>query len=558
MRLATVFCCTSLLLVVGALPATAIAESTKLTDQLPVPGVVNPAGPPNPAFPFEQDVPFRVASDNQTVVYIVNNAFYSLKYDDPGNPTKLTPDLIGRIRDFEISPDSRWLVYSLETDSLIPTEMNEQVFSVNLETTETPNPLGPAAIIKTTVPGGVDFQITFDSQRVVFTVSEPVSDPMFPGFEVAGLRLYKSPIEGGTATEITSGPRSAVVFALSNDSEFVVYTQTQEAGLFPPPFLDLFSSRLSAAGSIPLNAGGAAVFTRFDITDDSNRVLYVDVNPISGELTELRSVAIDGGDTNTLAAFATQVISVFMEGTADSQRAVYTVTDSSQGTQLYSSAVSGGDVDLLSEGLAANTIQFRLSSDSQHVIFNAVAGSDNDVRSALYSVPTSVVATAAPERIAGSLENSASALLMLGINITFDSSHVVYSTISPEDPLDEKPGATDVWSAEIDGTVSPVLLSSPTPPSAARIPYFALSADSQNLFFLADQTTLDQFELFAVPVAGGDIRTLNGPLPGEGDVPFAFWTINSGLVIYQADEAEAGLFDLWLYELPLFESGFEL
>ena len=538
--------------------ASQLAVASQNLTQLPVPpGVVNPAKPPNPQFPFDQSVPYRIASDDTTIVYVESNAFFTVDLGEPGVATRLTDALTGDIVGFEVSADGQWLVFALERTSTLPPETRQQLFSVPVDGTDSVSPITPAAVSTDEAPGGIDFQLSQDSQQVVYTVSEPTSDPIVPTLNFAAFVLYRAPIGGGDGFRINSGPANALAYEVAEDSSRVVYAETRELGIAQPPVFDIFSEPLGGSQSTRLNAQDVSVNPQFDITRDSARVIYTTIQEADPSAGTLVSEEIDGGSAVPLFDYTAGETSLLFEATPNGQRVVFATLGTPGNAQLRSVQISGGDLDSLSDGIAASSLFFRISEDSQRVVFTATAGDSQEILSALYTTPASGLGPVTPTRIAGSLDNASAALLFPGLAITLDSQSILYGSVRPDDRLDEKPGATELRRAAIDGSGSSVLLNTPLMSSGARIPYFAVSFDSARVLYLADDPVADEFQLYATRLEDVLVEPLNGTLPTDGDVAFALWTLNSSGVVYHADEAENGLFDLWHHEFAIFESGFE-
>lgn len=83
---------------------------------------------------------------------------------------------------------------------------------------------------------------------------------------------------------------------------------------------------------------------------------------------------------------------------------------------------------------------------------------------------------------------------------------------------------------------------------------FGLSPDSSRVVFLTNLLPLGPIELFSVPIGGGEVTTLNAPLPGNHSIPgevtaFAFIP-NSTDLIYRALDV-TGTISGKLYRVPL-------
>lgn len=118
------------------------------------------------------------------------------------------------------------------------------------------------------------------------------------------------------------------------------------------------------------------------------------------------------------------------------------------------------------------------------------------------------------------------------IRITPDGSRVLY-------------GAWRLFSVDILGETDPIELSG-TMISGGRLEDFLLSPDGQTVVYRADQDTDGIFELFAVPVTGGDEVKISGPMIPDGDVEADYAFSAAGdTIVYRADHAIDGIFELF-------------
>lgn len=96
-----------------------------------------------------------------------------------------------------------------------------------------------------------------------------------------------------------------------------------------------------------------------------------------------------------------------------------------------------------------------------------------------------------------------------------NGSRVVYVTVIDGSNLELHATASD-------GSAAAVRLDTAAP-DAEGVKSFRISADGQWVVYAADQEVAQRFELFAVPIEGGEARKVSGPLPPDGDVAFG-WT----------------------------------
>ncbi|MCR9199309.1 MAG: hypothetical protein NXI04_11740 [Planctomycetaceae bacterium] len=105
--------------------------------------------------------------------------------------------------------------------------------------------------------------------------------------------------------------------------------------------------------------------------------------------------------------------------------------------------------------------------------------------------------------------------------ISPDGSAVVF--VSGEEANDRE----ELFHVSVNG--GPVTRLIPLPEQNHEVESFEITPDSQNVVFLGR-------ELFSVPIAGGDLVTLNGPLVAGGSVTAFEVSQDSGRVVYTADQ----------------------
>jgi Tol biopolymer transport system component len=129
--------------------------------------------------------------------------------------------------------------------------------------------------------------------------------------------------------------------------------------------------------------------------------------------------------------------------------------------------------------------------------------------------------------------------------ISPDGSRVLYWADQDIDQV------TELYSVPIDGG-TPVKLNTPLVAGRAVIPAVQshVSPDGSRVVYMADQDTNDVFELYSVPIAGGAVTKLNGPLVSGGQVNFLFtFSPDSSRVVYIADQETNDVREL--YSVPL-------
>ena len=76
-----------------------------------------------------------------------------------------------------------------------------------------------------------------------------------------------------------------------------------------------------------------------------------------------------------------------------------------------------------------------------------------------------------------------------------------------------------------------------------------ISPDGSTVVYRADQDTDEVFELYSVPIGGGAVTKLSGPMASGGDVEFFRYQVTETMVVYMADQDTDGLPEL--YSVPL-------
>jgi len=144
-------------------------------------------------------------------------------------------------------------------------------------------------------------------------------------------------------------------------------------------------------------------------------------------------------------------------------------------------------------GLDADVNTFQASPDGATIVY--LADQDLDEVFELYAAP---VSGGAPIRL-GTTPVPGGDVHRLGIVISPDSSRVVYIADQDQDEVNE------LYSVPIDGQAAPVKVSGPMVPGGDVDwwPVTLISSDSSTVVYLADQDTVDRFDLYSAPIDGG-------------------------------------------------------
>lgn len=116
-----------------------------------------------------------------------------------------------------------------------------------------------------------------------------------------------------------------------------------------------------------------------------------------------------------------------------------------------------------------------------------------------------------------------------------DGSTVVYSV------MDITGLQSQIYSVPLNRSRTPVLLGQAAPLAGA----YDVTADSRRVIFIGPSAEVGLYDLFSVPISGGQALRLNDPLPENGSV--VGFVLDSGgqRVVYQADQERDNAFELF-------------
>ncbi len=318
---------------------------------------------------------------------------------------------------------------------------------------------------------------------------------------------------------------------VSPDSRAVVYRAEQNTlGM-----LELFSVPIDGGPPTQLNGPvfpGSDVKGDFEITADGGRVIFRANHPTTNR-TELYSVPIGGGPVTTLNDPLPAGGGVFgFDLTPDGSRVVYSGEQDTDGiSELYSVSVLGGVVTKISGPMTngGDILNTRaISADSSRVIY--LADQDTDAVNELYSVSVNggpVTKLNEPLPTNGDVA-------VLGIAISPDCSTAIY--LADQDTNN----VTELYSVPIDG--GPVTKISGPMVNGGNVGQFIISPDSNRVVYRADQNTIGFNELFSVPLLGGPVTRLSDPAEGE---MFNFLiNVDSHTVVYQISGSQSEVFSV--------------
>ena len=104
----------------------------------------------------------------------------------------------------------------------------------------------------------------------------------------------------------------------------------------------------------------------------------------------------------------------------------------------------------------------------------------------------------------------------------------------------------ELFSVPIEGG-QPIKLNPPLAPDGdvSSLPYIGISPDNSLAIYTADQESDEVFELYSVPIEGGPVVKLNAPLVPGGAVSHYQISSDSSRVVYAADQETDGVFELY-------------
>lgn len=494
-----------------------------------------------------------------------------------------------QVDDVKISPDSRLVIYSLETPS------GTQLWSVPIE-----GPSAAATLLTPPIVEHVNFRLTPDGSRVVYfgevgtiDVNEVWSVPV-DGPSAAAVRLSKIPV-GGMAEvwEYEIAPDS---------SRVVVLGDLDVAGSRELWSVPIDGPAASGVKLHPSLAGGRSVDT-FEISPDSGRVVMRGDMVVDGHVI-VQSVPLAGPAgslvTLSLASAPTGDVTSFRVS-PDSQFVVYHGDLLFDGRdQIWSVPIAGpaaSSVRLGPTPPADGDLRFdsRISPDSAWVAFRGDNLTDGveEVWVSPIAGPSASAVVVTPSHVNVGFGSSS-------LSFTPDRSRLVfqgdYSGGGAEEVWTYLIGDPERTAQAISGTVEPGrlidhelapdgsrvviygnlsfesrfwLYSAPTDGSGTRTtltnfivspvganvePNWRISPDSQWVVYLADVTVDERYDLRRVAVGGGSGSLLHTAVQADRDVIAFAITDDSAGVVYRV---EGTAIDLWIADEWIFASDFE-
>ena len=341
-------------------------------------------------------------------------------------------------------------------------------------------------------------------------------------------------------------------FQITSDGQFVVFLSTQNSTqeLFSVPFSEGSVLRLSpdlvSGGNVAVDNAVARPVSPFQLTRDGLRVVYVADQTTDG-VFELFAVSVMGGPPTRLngelpsggSVAATSSNTDFRISPND-QWVVYIADQNEDDVfELFSVPIQGGTPVRLNaelESFGSDVVGFQISFDSQQVVY--LADQNNNDTFELFSVP---ITGGSAVRLNADLTSSGD---VNAFQINQMSNQVVY--LADQNVF----GDDELFSVPITGG-TPIRLNDNLAVSGAAnssdVVEFEIADNQDRVVFLADSIVNDRFELFSVPILGGTQIRLSGDLVDGGNVRFGqFATAGADRdVVYVADQNADGQFELF-------------
>ncbi len=407
----------------------------------------------------------------------------------------------GDVAMFSVSDDGIWVVY--RSDQVV--DEAYELFRVSIEG-GVPLRLNPALLPERDVS---TFRISPDGNRVVYRADQEIDN----WFDV-----YSVPMAGGMPILLSDTQRTLGGVLISPDSSWVAYIAPDT--LFSNP---VYFTVPITGGTInehntqqPVGEGNAYAGL---FSPDSQWLLFLDASGSPSANPRLfRSPPAQSG----LQYVSTDVVSPPFAVSPDSARVVFAHGDYYAGlAELCSTPIHVNDAISLND--PADPWPFTRAFAISPV---EIDGSHRVALADAFSGLMSIAIDGTDRVILDSAANPAE------IRLSPDGGRVVY-------------GHTRLFSVDILGESDPDELSGTMVPGGG-VEDFAVSPDGQYVAYRADQDTDGIFELFAVPVAGGDEIKVSGPMIPEGDVESDYAFNPAGdTIVYRADHAIDGIYELF-------------
>ncbi len=387
-----------------------------------------------------------------------------------------------------------------------------------------------------------DYKITPDGQYVVF-VGDIDTQGTFD--------LYSVPVGGGIKplklSDVNNGT-SIIKFEIGSDNR-IVYNAAEDL----PGVHELYRVHPDGTGKEKLNPPftdgfGFAVLDRdvnnFRISPDASRVVYT-ADRDTNNVTELYSVLkadifMLHNKLNDSLVAGGHVFQNF-QISEDSNHVIYLADqDTDEQNELYTVPIGGGVVKKLNFGLVADgdVQQFKLSND--FVIYKADELVDG--KNELFRVP---VGDGTRTKMNADMGDDQDVWQFEIYRDSNDSSndYVIYRADQDTDEVWE------LYSVNLPNSATRTKLSGDLPDGANVSTQFDVSPNGQHVVFRANRSDVDVHELYVTPIGGGPIIKRNDPLVAGGNVSSFTIAPDSSRIVYWADQQVDG--KSHLYSVPL-------
>jgi len=309
-------------------------------------------------------------------------------------------------------------------------------------------------------------------------------------------------------------------FQVSPDSRYAVYLVSDQDKVDAPTFT-LWSAPLSREHP-PVQLAKLAKLSwmnNFAITKDGKRVLYDTVNfPTNSAeqclCLQVYSTPIAGGETVHFNQMLPANLEITFSQLIHQNDFVILLTQRRESPRLsaiYKAPAQGGEAMLLLD-LPKDAIQIYNASISQDDTWLIYTLRTHDEKIQLYSLSTN---SEQPIHLNSPLVTGGSVEAIYGIpgtdfQVSSDSRHIVYRAYQETD------GVYELFSVPIGGGQA-VKLNAPLVKDG-DVETFAISPNGAQVVYRADQDIDSMYELYSVSITGGTPRKLNPPLVPGGNV----------------------------------------
>lgn len=432
------------------------------------------------------------------------------------NTTTLTQNSLaqGVDRDFEFSPDGRYVAFLRQKDTPGVTEL----YVDDLDNTAPPVKVNGVLIANGNV---TSFQWSPDSSRLAYVADQNI-DLVYELYTVApdGSQLVRVSgdmvVNGSLATDASLDTPE---YAWSPDGQRLAYIADQDTNSVG----ELYTVLANGTSNIRINgnlvANGDVV--GFKWSPDSQRVMYradQDTNTVY-ELYSTLAIGLVNGKLNATPVAGGDV-SARYGWSYDSQSVAFIGDlDTDNKYELYTSGFLGANKLKVSLPAIDVVDDMAWLPPGSRLIYRAVAGTRSD----LYAVNAD-----GSKHIQLNDPLSPADTQVLAVNSAPDGSRIAFITES------NSGNDFDLFSVTASG-LTRNQINVPGVPQG-EIGSFAWSPDSQSLAYRADQEVLGQSELYTTDFDGQNHTKVSGTLVTNGDVKRYKWSPDSQSLAYIADQ----------------------